>query len=174
MERNWKELYEQGKIANGLNGFCGEFSFLSNFYRHKPIIVVLPYRYPNGDTPFSNVCICDNIEHLFQSSKTLNREEINYIASFDTPGQAKRAGRRITLREDWEEIKDEVMAYLVREKFKIPKLQDLLLAIPDDTYIVEMNHWNDKYWGVCKRTFEGQNKLGEILMKIRSELRSQK
>lgn len=170
MSRNWKELYEQGKIVNGLDGFQGDFEFLSNFYKHKEIFTTLPYKYSTGDT---SLVVSDNVESLFQASKTLNMEEIEYLASFSTPGQAKRAGRRITLRDDWEDIKDEVMEYLVREKFKIPILQDKLLAIPGDMYIVEMNYWNDTYWGVCSKTFEGQNKLGEILMRIRSELRSQ-
>lgn len=173
MERNWKELYEQGKIVNGTKGFCGEFSFLSNFYNfHDLIFILLPYKNPTEEPP--EWFFDDSIEYLYQASKTLNKEEMGYLRSFSTPGQIKRAGRRITLRADWEEIKDEVMEYLVREKFKIPKLRDKLLAIPDDMYIVEMNHWNDTYWGVNKRTFEGQNKLGEILMKIRRELRSQK
>lgn len=30
------------------------------------------------------------------------------------------------------------------------------------------NHWGDKYWGICDG--EGENRFGEILMKIRSEI----
>lgn len=171
MERNWKELYEQGKIVNGIKGFQGEFEFLSNFCKHASVLsLMLPYGKKNA-----RLVISDNIEVLFQAAKVDNWNDLAFIIQCKTPGQAKRSGKRIRLREDWEEIKDKIMEDLVRQKFtKLPVFRHKLLAIPDDVHIVEMNYWNDKYWGVCSKTFEGENRLGEILMKIRSELRSQK
>jgi ribA/ribD-fused uncharacterized protein len=171
MERNWKELYEQGKIVNGLEGFQGDFEFLSNFCRHDSVLsLALPYGKKNA-----HQVISDNIEILFQAAKVDSWHDLAFIIQCKTPGQAKRNGRRIKLREDWEENKDKIMEDLVRQKFtRLPIFRQKLLSIPDDMYIVEMNYWNDTYWGVNKRTFEGENRLGEILMKIRSELRSQK
>lgn len=169
MSRNWKELYEQGKIVNGLDGFQGDFEFLSNFCRHTSMLYFrLPYGRKNA-----RLVVADNVEILFQAAKADSCDDLAFIMQCRTPGQAKRNGRRVRLRKDWEEIKDKIMEELVRQKFTNPMFRDELLAIPDDMYIIEMNHWNDKYWGVCSKTFEGQNKLGEILMKIRSELRSQ-
>jgi predicted NAD-dependent protein-ADP-ribosyltransferase YbiA (DUF1768 family) len=40
-----------------------------------------------------------------------------------------------------------------------------------DEEIVEWNNWNDKYWGKDIRTKQGENHLGLLLMKLRSELR---
>ena len=41
--------------------------------------------------------------------KSLSREEKLDVASSATPGIAKRKGRKVILRRDWEQIKDNVM-----------------------------------------------------------------
>jgi len=87
----------------------------------------------------------------------------------DTPGQAKKLGKSIELRPDWEEIKIEVMRELLRQKFDITKHYDLWLELhmtkPDE--LVEGNWWGDTFWGVCKG--KGENHLGKLLMEIRYE-----
>jgi len=45
------------------------------------------------------------VEHAYQAYKTLDRVERLLIARIDGPGQAKRAGRYLKLRADWEEFK---------------------------------------------------------------------
>lgn len=90
-----------------------------------------------------------------------------------TLGQAKRLGRRVTLRSDWDDIRQSVMLHLLRQKFSCPKLAKKLLAtgIQD---IIEGNYWHDQYWGECtcpKHIFvPGKNVLGKLLMRVRSEL----
>jgi ribA/ribD-fused uncharacterized protein len=82
---------------------------------------------------------------------------------------AKKTGRFVILRSDWEEIKDEVMYQCVKDKFtRNPLLKQKLL---DTKYedLVEGNDHGDDYWGVFEGT--GQNKLGKILMRVRGELR---
>ena len=58
---------------------------------------------------------------------------------------------------------------VVALKFK----QNLFLAEKllktGDEELIEGNDWNDCYWGVCQG--KGENKLGQILQRIRSELR---
>ena len=49
-----------------------------------------------------------------------------------------------------------------------PKLAEQLVATGDEE-LIEGNDWNDRYWGVCRGV--GQNKLGQTLQRIRSELR---
>lgn len=83
-----------------------------------------------------------------------------------TAGQAKRRGYRVKLRDDWELVKLGIMEDLVRQKFNEKTLGDMLLAT-GDAELVEGNDWGDKFWGVCDG--EGQNMLGKILMKVRSE-----
>ena len=55
---------------------------------------------------------------------------------------------------------------------KFEQNQDCLerLLKTRDTELVEGNTWGDIYWGVCNGV--GENHLGKILMRIRSELGS--
>lgn len=63
------------------------------------------------------------------------------------------------------------MEEIVRAKFsQHPELEERLLAT-GDRKLVEGNPWNDTFQGVDVRTGKGQNHLGEILMKIRDELK---
>ena len=83
--------------------------------------------------------------------------------------EAKCLGRKIELRKDWNSIKDNVMEYLIRLKFKDVELRKKLLAT-GDTLLVEGNYWNDKYWGVDLKSGKGENRLGKILMKVRKDI----
>jgi len=134
-----------------ITSFSEENRFLSNFY---PCVVEMEgIEYPS-------------VEHAYQAAKTLNvaeREEIVLL----TAGQAKRRGYRVTLRADWESIKLGIMEDLVRQKFNKEILREKLLAT-GDAELIEGNDWGDKFWGVCNG--EGENWLGRILMKIRSEI----
>ena len=134
--------------------FDGEFAFLSNFY---------PSPITDGNLIFPTV------EHYFQAAKTTNIEEYEKIAAADTPGQAKRLGRKVTLRPDWEEVKDQVMLDALRKKFSDDKLRSMLLTTGEE-YLIEGNTWGDKYWGVCGGI--GLNHLGKLLMQVRDELES--
>ena len=95
--------------------FRGEFFFLSNFY-YAPI-TYMGQRYANN-------------EAAFQAQKTRNpnkRKEFT-IQNLQHPGDAKRLGRHLQLREDWEEIKLEQMYNICMAKFfKHPDLREKLL-----------------------------------------------
>jgi hypothetical protein len=98
------------------------------------------------------------------------------IAAFQYPRQAKRAGRQLILRPDWEDAKLDIMYQLVLEKFsKDPVLRQRLLDT-GDALLVEGNWWHDQFWGNCtcgKRpqcAGEGENHLGLILMAVRADL----
>jgi ribA/ribD-fused uncharacterized protein len=140
--------------------FDGEFAFLSNFY---------PSPISDGNLIFPTV------EHMFQAAKTVNIEEYEEIAAADTPGRAKRLGRKVTLREDWEEVKDEMMYQALWLKFSIPELREKLLATGDKE-LIEGNTWHDNTWGDCScdhcKDIKGKNKLGKLLMQIREEIKS--
>lgn len=134
--------------AEVIDSFSGEHRFLSNFYVDKTGLTA---------------------EHLFQASKTRDKREILQILTAHSPGVAKRMGRVCTLRPDWEIVKDDLMYQIVRHKFRDP---DLAKKLTDtgNAILIEGNHWGDKYWGVCDG--KGLNKLGEILMRVRDELKS--
>lgn len=141
--------------------FDGENEFLSNFY-HSPI--------------FYEGIVYPTNEHFFQAMKTLDPEERKKIAAADTPGQAKRMGRSVTLRPDWERIKVDVMRTGLMLKFTDAALAKKLLDTGDEE-LVEGNWWCDQTWGSCNcpkhiRT-PGRNLLGMLLMELRKELQYQ-
>ena len=87
------------------------------------------------------------------------------------PSEAKKLGRKVKLRSDWEQVKDQIMYELVFKKFSTAELWYQLNTTANEE-LVEGNWWNDRYWGVCRGT--GENKLGKILMRVREELREGK
>lgn len=133
--------------------FDGEYAFLSNFYEapvEKGGIV-----YPTN-------------EHFFQAMKTLDNEKRKEIAAASTPGQAKRMGRNVKLRPDWEQSKYQIMKEGLTLKFFTHKdLAEKLIAT-GDAWLIEGNWWGDTYWGVCNGV--GHNMLGNLLMEIRKQL----
>lgn len=161
---NFKKLYEENKIFNGLEGFQGEYRILSNFAIHDKLFIKLPWGSEEAKEYYG-----DNVEALFQASKTYSLPMIKSLAKTN-PYRAKSVGRHCKLRPDWEDIKEEVMLFLLKQKYeKIKEFRDTLNSIPKDKYIVEMNKWNDKEWGVSIKDFQGKNKLGRLLTQIRNE-----
>lgn len=138
-----------------INSFRDEYFFLSNFY---PVEIKLDgIVYPNA-------------ESAFQAQKTLDVEERRKFSMLKNPVQAKRLGRKVKLRDDWEEVKLDIMSEIVSQKFlQHPHLIEMLLQTGDEE-LVEGNKWGDRFWGVCKG--KGENHLGKILMKIRDAYKS--
>ena len=138
-------------MSDIIDSFTGENDFLSNF---SPVVI----QYEDF--------IYSSLEHAYQAAKTIIITERELIHEAPTPGKAKRLGKTVTLRSNWEKIKLEVMEKLLRQKFQIPLLErKLTMTYPCE--LIEGNNWNDTYWGVCKGT--GKNHLGKLLMKIREE-----
>jgi len=141
--------------SNKIGEFQGPYRFLSNFW---PATVEFEgIEYPS-------------VEHAYQAAKTRDVNSRRRIAAMLEPEEAKRAGRALVLRSDWEQIKLAVMEQCVRYKFT--RHPDLKIALLDtgDAYLEEGNTWGDRIWGVYQGY--GENHLGKILMKIRDELRS--
>lgn len=93
------------------------------------------------------------------------------IRETKSPMIAARLGRsrKIKIRDDWEEVKIDVMRAAVRSKFHAhDSLQELLLGTGEETIVEAAGR--DYFWGAGKDG-SGQNWLGKILMEIRDELR---
>lgn len=142
-----------------IDSFRGAFDFLSNFYGASVFYDGLWYR---------------NSEAAFQSAKTLDPEMRKKFAAA-SPSQAKSMGRMVNLRPDWKQVKDGIMLEILRSKFAPgTKCAERLLAT-GSLRLIEGNTWHDNYWGVCQcekcRGEKGLNHLGELLEKVRDELR---
>jgi len=133
--------------------FDGEFAFLSNF--SPSLLEYEGLTYPT-------------LEHAFQAAKSLDPARRIEIAELPTPGLAKRAGRKVACRSDWDAVRVEVMRELLRIKFAPGSPLAAQLLATGDRRLVEGNWWNDRFWGVCRGV--GRNMLGELLMQIRADL----
>lgn len=142
-----------------INKFRGKYYFLSNYYES-------PVEY-NGITYLNN-------EAAFQAQKTTDINERIKFSNLD-PSEAKKLGRKISLRKDWEEVKENYMYKIVKAKFaqNLDIKQKLIDTYPNEL-IEGTTGWHDNIWGNCEchrcKNIVGQNKLGKILMKVREEL----
>ncbi len=134
-----------------INRFINEHFYLSNFY-------VAPVEF-DGITYQNN-------EAAFQAQKTLNLSLRHEFVGLD-PVEAKRKGRALALRPDWEEVKEPLMLAICRAKFEQnPELMQKLL-LTGNRPLEEGNTWDDREWGTVNGL--GKNKLGKILMQLRKE-----
>lgn len=141
-------------VKSMINNFNGEYRWLSNFYA-----CLICYE---GDYYTSS-------EHAYQASKTVIYEERQlFLVSSITSRQAKRMGKKVTLRDDWQEVKLNNMYIINKDKYTRNENLGLWLAETKDEKLVEGNTWNDTFWGVCQGI--GDNHLGKTLMRIRKEL----
>lgn len=134
-------------MTDRIYGFDGENRWLSNFW--------------DEGGGFSN-------EHRFQSLKATTLNEALWVNNSLTPGEAKRRGRQVTLRDNWESEKVYFMMFALQDKFTDPRLRAQLLAT-GDAELIEANTWGDTFWGVDRETGQGENWLGSCLMNLRAE-----
>lgn len=139
-----------------VTSFGGAQRFLSNFYECPRTVIHDGLQYPT-------------VEHAFQAAKSLDPIARRLVADQRTPGDAKRAGRQLALRKDWEDVKLDVMRSCVRAKFELDESLALQLYRTWPMPLIEGNHWNDTFWGVCRG--RGENWLGRILMEVREAQR---
>lgn len=142
--------------------FKGIYDFLSNFF---------PCQFEfDGD-------ICRSSEHAYQAAKMLYPEDKTSMISSGTPGWCKRMGKALEKKDNWDNIKKDVMLRVLRAKFSVTSLKGMLLAT-GDLELIEGNDHGDVYWGCVPTGFSlepryGENNLGKLLMQVREELRAQ-
>lgn len=151
--------------------FQGEYAFLSNFWpwygrRQYGEPIVISYEGINFPS----------VEHAYQAAKTHNRRVRVTISKATTPGYAKQLGRNVLLRENFDEIRVDVMESLLRVKFftRANWSEDLLAKLLEThpERLQEGNYWGDAFWGRIRNPdgyWQGKNHLGNLLMKLRRE-----
>ena len=134
--------------------FRNEYWFLSNMYPCEIRV---------------NGLVFTCAEACFQSFKTTDVNERKKFQGIDG-FEAKKLGRSVSLRSDWNDIRIEVMSRVIHAKFK--QNPDLTKKLQDtgDLLIIEDNTWKDTFWGRCNS--KGYNLLGQILMNERDRIDS--
>lgn len=145
-----------------IDSFKDEYAFLSNFYP-------------------CNIKFCGHIfsnsESIFQVLKSPHPEENLKLFSTLPPGEAKKLGRSLPLRKDWEAVKYIIMRMACRMKFEQNPILKQKLLETGTAELIEGNTWHDNCWGNCTcekcKDIEGKNLLGNILMELREEFRNE-
>lgn len=152
---------------NRVFGFFEDYRFLSNF--HKCDIHYDGERFPSS-------------EHAYMCAKCKNIETVNYEKHYNglsvglirlmSCSEVKKWGRKVELRDDWEQIKVGVMLQINLDKYiRNIELREKLLAT-GDKILIESNSWGDSFWGFDVDKNKGENNLGKILMNVRGLLKN--
>lgn len=170
--RRNEKLHRKTPDETAVVGFFGRRSVFSNFY---PVPVsVRGENFPSA-------------EAAYQSAKALHfrdYEAVHAIGSCQDPGDAKRRGKSIKNFDvyEWQQCRENYMTEILRAKFQQHAHCGKVLVDTGRAIIAEMNP-HDTYWGtgVCTGSAEadhpsqwpGMNRLGQLLMNVRDELRTQ-
>lgn len=144
-----------------IDDFRGHYFFLSNFS---------PSPIKHGGILFPTV------EHAYQAGKIMDMQIRVSLADCPTPGDAKRFGRKMQMRPDWDAVKVQRMSTCLIKKFRDPLLRQRLLDTGSEL-LIEGNDWDDNFWGATDysvegKIFTGHNILGQLLMAHRLEIRN--
>ena len=155
MTGDFMRYYEQERDC--IDMFREEYEFLSNFYPAKMEFEGIAYY---------------NSEGAYQAQKCKYPEDRLKFANMYAD-EAKKFGRKVEIREDWDEVKVELMTRIVEAKFtQHPELASRLLETGNKP-LMEGNNGGDVFWGIDHRTGEGENHLGQILMNLRTKYREE-
>lgn len=156
-------------LTDAVEEFTGDYYFLSNFYPS-------PFR----ASVFGTELTYPTVEHYFQAWKATTERDHGWVVMARTPRQAKRRGREIELRSDWESIKVAVMRSALALKFPVDAMNEfsVMLLATGERMLIEGNHWGDQTWGAAYdgalfHTRSGSNLLGVLLMERRGALLAQ-
>ena len=142
-----------------IDRFKGQYEFLSNFFP-SPVV------FQGKEWP--------SVEHAYQAMKTRDKVLQEHIRNLPTPEAAKKAGKALVYRSDWEKVKYNIMDHLVFTKFFQNRELAVLLVATADCHLIEGNWWHDNEWGDCTceecSGREGYNNLGKILMNTRTHI----
>lgn len=152
-----------------------ETHFLSNFY---------PYTTKEGEKMEHEVhvvyegLIFDSTESAYMASKMADpKDRLQFVGMHPKVAKKLTHAGTLKIRTDWEDVKVSIMADLVHQKFNNSRALAQLLLATGTQKIVEGNTWGDTTWGMVQDEnglWQGENHLGRILMKVRSELQKQR
>src|SRR5690606_2630531 len=107
-----QKVTNSGEIM-AIMDFRGEYKWLSNFWE-EPI--------------FTSYGVCyKSAEHAYQSEKAVTYEDYIYVKESPTPRIARQRGNKIKLREDWDNVKVQIMRIVLKDKFNNKSLAQKLI-----------------------------------------------
>ena len=141
-----------------IDSFRNQYAFLSNMHEcHFP--------WQGLDYPA--------LENAYQAMKCISDVDKIQFTQI-SPSEAKKLGRKVAMRPDFDSFKYELMRNMLDVKFdkKLnPELHRKLLETQPQS-LIEGNWWHDNYWGVCKcdrcKNKLHYNYLGELLQRKRN------
>ena len=119
-----------------------------------------------------------DVEAAFQAGKQKDGvEDVRFYSV--SKGEAKKLGRKVDMRSDWEKIKYKRMLDCVYAKFtQYPELAEKLLSTGYDWIVEDTTAWHDNIWGACRCANcvdkPSTNLMGQALMGVRAILRGEK
>lgn len=143
--------------------FTGDYRWLSNFWPAEVKLTLGSIE----STPDVQEIVYPSVENAYQAAKAPSSWRHRFAGV--PAGVAKRMGREVPMRADWDDLKVEVMRHLIGQKFAEGSPLSGLLLATGEAEIIEGNHWNDVFWGVCRG--RGLNTMGKLLMEQRARLR---
>lgn len=134
-----------------IHSFTDDYSFLSNSFPCTIEIDGLKF---------------NSAEAAFWSQRV---KDINARRKYArlSPNKAREKALQAVPIDDWDEVKDDIMRKVLKIKFSNPDLKKKLL----DTKVQNLYNnttYRDEYWGIYMG--KGNNKLGKLLMELRSSL----
>ena len=155
-ERHGIEDSLRGANMKKIDSFRNEYFFLSNFYEAPVFYDGVEFR--NNEAAFQ----AQKVAHT-QGEKPFIDPRREFVDL--NPSEAKKLGRRVPLRKDWESVKVGIMKEIVRAKFEQNKDLAEKLIQTGNAILEEGNGWGDRTWGTVNG--QGKNLLGKILMEVR-------
>jgi N-glycosidase YbiA len=150
---DWSKVFFRS--TNMISSFTGKYNFLSNYYSSPDTI---------------------SAQHLFLAWGAKNIKDRIRILDCKSWLGARSIANSVESKSWWNEpnFQDGVM-YIVLAGYKFSQLFPDLRRLLLDTRNEEIVYGNktDKYWGMVLHAgeWEGENRLGKILMKVRQELK---
>lgn len=109
----------------------------------------------------------DRSENAFQAMKCIDKSQRKVFCKMIFK-EAKKLGKRVSCRSNWNLIKKDVMFNILLCKFvQHSGIREKLITTCNSP-LIEGNVWGDTYWGVCNGV--GLNNMGKTLMDVREFL----
>ncbi|MAG26482.1 Swarming motility protein ybiA [Candidatus Pacearchaeota archaeon] len=109
-------------------------------------------------------------EHYFMAQKTLNPEKVEKIRRADGPREARRLGRIVELRPNWDNIKYNIMVKALHAKFtQNEHICEILLSTGDRSI---HENCKDPWWGGGPNFPGGRDLLGKALIEVRTLIKT--